>query len=154
MALVQVGRADFGQHHAEFIGEEARERHLQLRVGHEEDRTSFEPFALVCNRCPGAFLVGREQLGHPRSVDPERFGRRTNPVGSAFDAEGEQRIDPPRTALVEVLRRIAEKGLRQQVARIGSDARQVSHSALGQATDVGDAELAKEPPELVFDNVR
>jgi hypothetical protein len=44
---VQVGRADLDQLHAELAREEARERHLELRVGEEEDALAGEQLSRV-----------------------------------------------------------------------------------------------------------
>ena len=102
---VQVGRADLDQSHAEFAGEEARERNLELRVREQEDALAGQLEAVARQRpaararCRGAVTARNRSSGTARRV-PRPAARRR-----AFGAEREGRGEPLRAARLERARR-------------------------------------------------
>ena len=95
---VQVGRADFDQHHAQFACQEARQRHFQLRIGQEEDALALQPFAAVGDGALGPLAARRDHAVEMRLIDAERVGRGAQPVRSPLGAKRQQGFEMLRAA--------------------------------------------------------
>lgn len=91
VSALQKGRADFGQHHAQFTRQEAGDRDFKLRIGEEEHVFSSQHFALPLQRHLGALAgVCGDLIDHARR-DAKGCRRRMQPGGGAFDADRERR---------------------------------------------------------------
>ena len=104
-------------------------------------------------RAGSAGASGRDHLFGQCAVDAERLASSAKPIARAVDAEGKQCFDPLGTTTFERLCGIAQERLRQQEPGVRADRRQIARFAGGQAADIGDAKLAHEPQQLVFDDI-
>jgi hypothetical protein len=110
MRAVQIGRADFDQLHAQFILEEAGQRHFELRIRQEADALACKFAAQLAQplvrplpaRCEHALDMG--------FIDPEFAGSSSEPVAGALRAEREHRLDPLRAAIFSAIAVSARKG--------------------------------------------
>ncbi len=153
MPTVQIRSADLHGLHVELAREEARQRHLELRVGEEEDLLAGELEAVAVDGLLRA-------LDARRGDGPEAFRRHLprarrglQPLRGALGAEREGRRDPLRAAPLECLRRVGEERLCQQEMRAGADRRQVARESRRQEAHVLDAERRERAAPLVLDHV-
>jgi hypothetical protein len=127
---VKVGRADLGEPHAELAREKAGDRHLELRIGEDEQAT-----------CPAAVRAGapappapaRPVPGRPRSmrcrVDAEGVGGGTAASAVVPSTPSGKGAGSQRAARSSRARAVsARKGCGQQEAGAGPDRGQVAHA--------------------------
>ena len=84
---------------------------------------------------------------------PNALRRGAQPRGRALDPEREQRRQVRRAAILKRQRGVAEERLGEEEARVRPDRREVGGAARRQGEHRRDAELGKDPAELVLDDV-
>ena len=151
---VQVGRAHFQHAHVQFLGHEAGQGRLQLRVGEEEDRLSGQLPAMPLQRPAGAVPGRRDHRLEPGHVHAEGLRRGTKPGRRAIGTEREQGCQALGAATFELLGRLAQKGLGQQEAGVRPDGGHLGRATRREEGHPGQAHGVEQALELVLDDIR
>ncbi len=155
ICAVEVGRADLDQLHAEFAVQEARERDLELRVGHQEQALAREPLRGSAPRraLARARQRARDAARSAAAATSERRGRGREPRGGALGAERDR---APRAASRRARRaRAAVSPLNgcAAAARVRADRRAGRPRGAPAGSATGPMPSAANSAELVLDDV-
>ena len=145
MLAVQIGRAHFGQLHAQFARDEARQRNFELRIGKEEDALAREGFAMRRRRHGCAHAAGIGGGTKRRVADPECICSRLEPGCGSFGTEREGRGDVGGSAFFEGARRLGEEGLGQQETGSRPDGRHAGTPPGRKEGHVVQPQIAEDP---------
>ena len=154
MFAVEIGRPNFKRHHAKFSRHKAREWHLKLRIGHEENALAAEQSLMPLKRALGAFTTRRDHPAEVHFIYAKCRGCRVKPIGRAFSTKREERIESFRAAPFKRCCGFPKERLGKQKACVWADCWQISRLARRQAVNARDAEFSKYSAKLILNNIR